>query len=454
MSPMTETREDDIATGDRTTSERIIVFTRWPEPGKAKTRLIPALGPEKAALLQGRMTAHVIAEARRLRQWAGVGLEVRYEGGSRRLMRRRFGYGAWYRRQPEGDLGQRMHRCFRRAFREGCDRVVLVGSDCPGVSASVLCDAVDALRCRDMVLGPAEDGGYYLIGLRRAVSELFDGPTWGSSEVLRATLGRAEECGLSHTTLEALQDVDRPEDLGAAAWLREESPAELISVVVPALNEAGRIKQCVQAAKRGTGTEIIVVDGGSDDGTPEEAAEPGVEVLRTRPGRAHQMNVGAEAASGDALLFLHADTLLPDGYGGCVRRLLADDSNVAGAFRFSIGSYSPTARFIERTVNMRARRLQLPYGDQALFLRRETFDNMGGFPDMPIMEDYEFVRRLRARGRIAVARPAVYTSPRRWQTHGELKTTFVNKCMVAGYHAGIPPSTLATLYRDGVDSSP
>ncbi|MEF8787743.1 MAG: TIGR04283 family arsenosugar biosynthesis glycosyltransferase [Planctomycetota bacterium] len=440
-------------TGGAKLRERLIVFTRWPRPGEAKTRLIPALGAEGAAQLQRRMTARVIRMGRRLRRREGVQLEVRFEGGSRTLMQRRFGYGVRYRRQPEGDLGNRMRMCFRGAFREGCDRVVLVGSDCPGVTATIFQGAFERLHGRDLVLGPAQDGGYYLVGLRRRAPGLFDGPSWGSSTVLRQTLRKAGSLGLTHALLQTLQDVDTPEDLQAADFLRRSRREELLSVVVPALNEADQIADSVESARAGLRTEVIVADGGSTDGTADIARRAGAEVLRCEPGRARQMNMGARAGDGDTVLFLHADTRLPAGFEGCVRRLLNAGNCVAGAFRFNIGSFSPAARFIERTVNMRARRLQLPYGDQALFMRRRTFEGMGGFPDMPIMEDYECVRRLRARGRIAVARAPAYTSPRRWQQHGIWKTTLVNKCMVAGYRAGVSPDALAGWYRGGTGPS-
>jgi len=439
-------------TGGKKRQERVIIFTRWPTPGEAKTRLIPALGEEGAAQLQRRMTAHVIREGRRLRRRQGAELEVRFEGGDATHMQRRFGYGVRYRRQPKGDLGDRMEYSFRRAFREGCDRVALVGADCPGLSSAVLQEAFRRLRGQDVVLGPAHDGGYYLVGLRRPAPGLFDGPRWGSSTVLAETLRRAEDLGLGHSLLRTRADVDRPEDLSAANSLRRSRKEELLSVVVPALNEAEQVAGSVESAACGLRTEVVVVDGYSSDATPEIARRAGAKFVQCEPGRARQMNAGARAANGDTLLFLHADTRLPAAFEGCVRRLLNGQNCLAGAFRFSIGSFSPAARFIERTVNMRARRLQLPFGDQALFLRRPTFEQMGGFPDIPIMEDYEFARRLRTRGHIAVARAPVHTSPRRWHKQGIWKTTLVNKGIVAGYHAGVSPATLAAWYRGYMDA--
>jgi len=148
-------------------------------------------------------------------------------------------------------------------------------------------------------------------------------------------------------------------------------------------------------------------------------------------------------------LFLHADTRLPEGFDAHVRRALGQPRVVAGAFRLRIDGPQRTLRLIECGVNLRSRCLQMPYGDQALFLKAETFRTVGGFPELPIMEDFELVRRLRRHGRIAIADAAVTTSARRWNAFGALRTTWTNQMVIIGYYLGVSPGRLARQYCRG-----
>jgi len=430
--------------------ERLIVFTRYPEPGAAKTRLIPALGPDGAATLQRQMTEQTLDRARQLAGQRGTSLEVRYEGGNHALLTQWLGTDIDCRRQGDGDLGARMGRSFRHAFQAGAERVVIVGTDCPGLTPELMASAFQALGESDLVLGPAKDGGYYLVGLRREVPEFFADMPWGTSEVLERTLAVASDLGISATLLELLDDVDRPDDLHI--WEREaprEPRTRRISVIIPTLNEARYLADTLAAARTESDVEVIVVDGGSADGTAEVARSCGAEVLAASRGKASQMNAGAEAASGDVLLFLHADTRLPKGYAPHIRRALEQPGAVAGAFQFSVDGPSRSLRLIERLVNWRSRRMQMPYGDQGIFVRADLFRELGGYPDMPIMEDFELMRRLKRRGRIAIAPAPALTSGRRWLTLGVFRTTLINQLMIAAYLVGIPPARLARwYYRD------
>ncbi len=159
------------------------------------------------------------------------------------------------------------------------------------------------------------------------------------------------------------------------------------------------------------------------------------------------MNAGAEAAKGEFLVFLHADTRLPEGFDHHVRRILTESGVAAGAFQLQIDAPSARLRLIERAANWRSRYLQMPYGDQAIFLRAELFHEMGGFPDLPIMEDFQLIRRLQGEGRIVIAPAAVSTSARRWKQLGALRTTLINQLMILGFYLGFEPSRLARWYR-------
>ncbi len=200
------------------TPNRLIVFTRYPEPGKVKTRLAPELGEAGAARLHRDMTALTLNWADQLKQQGLLSVEVRFDGGSRELMEGEFGDGHRFVAQGDGDLGVRLKRAVEEAAREGVKRIVLVGTDCPELCAEVAQRAFDSLRRCDLVVGPARDGGYYLIGLRRTQPGLFTDMPWGTSGVLEATVRRAREMGLSLAMLQELSDVDRPEDL--ALWDR------------------------------------------------------------------------------------------------------------------------------------------------------------------------------------------------------------------------------------------
>jgi len=223
-------------------------------------------------------------------------------------------------------------------------------------------------------------------------------------------------------------------------------------VVIPALDEAAAIGAVVARAAAGENVEILVVDGGSRDATAAAARGAGARVISSPAGRARQMNAGAAATRGGLLLFLHADTRLPPGWDRTVRRILAAAGVAAGAFRLGIDTQRPAVRFIARVANLRSRVLQLPYGDQAIFLRRSLFDRLGGFADLPIMEDFDLVRRLRSTGRIVTAESAVVTSARRWRRLGVARTWLINQAVLAAFHAGLPPARIAAWYREGTIS--
>ncbi|MGC1394887.1 MAG: TIGR04282 family arsenosugar biosynthesis glycosyltransferase [Coleofasciculaceae cyanobacterium] len=190
----------------------LIIFTRYPEPGKTKTRLIPVLGAEGAAKLQRQMTEQKLAEAKKLQAINSTFLEIHFTGGNQQLMQNWLG-NLTYKQQSQGDIGCRMAAAFQAAFEAGMKRVILIGIDCPDLKAELMADAFQALNKHDLVLGPATDGGYYLIGLNYLVSELFIGITWSTAQVLEQTKNIIQKLELAVAYLPILSDIDRPEDL-------------------------------------------------------------------------------------------------------------------------------------------------------------------------------------------------------------------------------------------------
>ncbi len=198
-----------------TPSEKLIVFTRYPEPGRTKTRLIPALGPQGAADLQRRLAERVVAQARLLCQGRGTDLEVHYAGGDPDKMAAWLGKDLAFRPQRGEGLGRRLAAAFEAAFEPGVAAAVLIGTDVIDLSASVLERAFEALERAEVVLGPAADGGYYLIGLKRPLPELFTDIPWSTDRTAEVTLKRAREMNLAVALVDELADVDRPPDLAA-----------------------------------------------------------------------------------------------------------------------------------------------------------------------------------------------------------------------------------------------
>jgi uncharacterized protein len=425
--------------------DRVIVFGRYPMPGRVKTRLIPALGRVGAADLQRQFMEKTLRTVRAYAFNHHARIALCLEGGSRERIGRWLGHGPVVSRQGGGGLGDRMLNAFERAFQGGCGRVVLLGTDIPELERRHLEEAFDALHESDMVIGPSRDGGYWLVGLKRP-ADVFRGIHWGGEGVLEETLDLAGRLGLKTHFLEPLTDIDTFDDL--RSWRKGPfHKGPYVSVIIPTLNEEESIQETIEKASD-PDAEIIVVDGGSRDQTRALAEASGVKVLVSGPGRAVQQNKGAGASRGDVFLFLHADTRLPGGYVNHVFETLMPGGTAGGAFRFRTDAPIPLMKTVEFVTNIRSRLFQIPYGDQALFMKRTVFDSLGGFPEVALAEDLLLVRKLRRRGRIRIAGAEAVTSGRRWQRLGVLRTTLINQIVLIGVAMGVSPMTLAQLYLD------
>jgi rSAM/selenodomain-associated transferase 2 len=218
-----------------------------------------------------------------------------------------------------------------------------------------------------------------------------------------------------------------------------------LSVVIPALNEAAHIERSVASAWQAGAGEVIVADGGSTDGTADLAAARAAVVV-CPPGRARQQNAGAQIAGGDVLLFLHADNWLERDIALQIAAALADIRRLHGALRQRIDAAGLGYRLIERGNAARVRAVGLPYGDQAIFVRREAFNAAGGFADVPLMEDVLLMRALRRRAWPLLLPGPVHVSPRRWQRNGIVRQTLRNWSLLAAFSLGASPQQLIARY--------
>jgi rSAM/selenodomain-associated transferase 2 len=217
-----------------------------------------------------------------------------------------------------------------------------------------------------------------------------------------------------------------------------------VSVIIPVLADADEVERLIRQIPPESAIEVIVVDGGRDSRLDRVERWPHVRLLRAPRGRGRQMNAGAAAAAGEWLLFLHADSRLPAGWTEHLRHAPLDANG--GWFRFALDDPAWQARLIERGVAWRVRLFRLPYGDQGLFVRRQVFGMLGGFHELPLLEDVEFVRRLVRAGRAFELPLPLLTSSRRWRQEGWFRRSARNLAIVSCYFAGVSPARLARWY--------
>ncbi len=451
------------------TNDTIILLTRYPQAGKAKTRLIPHLGAEGAAELHRKMAEFTYNEAVSL----GIQTEVHYLGATETEMKSWLGAlnvnsvssannlpKPLFIPQVEGDLGAKMFEPINGFLTKNIGqnapqnqgrqrrKAVLIGSDCPSNRRSNLRIAFELLDSADCVLGPSCDGGYYLIGcaadctkspeaLANKFKPLFQNITWGTETVLVQTKAKIESQKLRAAYLPTLDDVDTIDDVPPR-----------ISVIIPTLNEEQNLGRLLANLPPAFEAEIIVVDGGSSDKTLEVASAYSAIALSTKAGRAKQLSAGAQNATGDILFFLHADSILPPSWDTMIRQAMADPANSLGYFRFALTEKFWAKYSIEWTTRLRCKLLKLPYGDQGLFVRTKDFKTWD-LPVVPILEDVFLVKKARENGKLAPLSATLYTSGRRWFKHGYIRTSVINGSVMAAAKLGLDLETIKQAYWQG-----
>lgn len=228
-------------------------------------------------------------------------------------------------------------------------------------------------------------------------------------------------------------------------------PPPAFSIIVPVFREEANIRGLIEhvaSLEAPGGSEIVIVDGSPGQETLAVVPEGAALRVESDKGRGRQMNAGARAARGEVLLFLHADTRLPPGGLRSIREALSDGSICGGAFSLRIDSHRPALRLIGHVANLRSRCTRVPYGDQAIFVRRRDFEALGGFIEAPIMEDLEFMRRVRRSGRrVRILDAEALTSARRWDKEGVWRCTARNLLLRLLFRLGVSPQRLARFYR-------
>ncbi|MEI8172771.1 MAG: TIGR04283 family arsenosugar biosynthesis glycosyltransferase [Deltaproteobacteria bacterium] len=441
----------------------LIMFAKYPEKGKVKSRLCQHWDEGLVVLLYRSFIEDLLYRL----SGGDYRFRVAYHPVEKKTdFIKQFGDGFSYMPQIGEDLGERMKDAFTRCFSESFRYVVVIGSDSPDLPRRIIGEAFQALEKHGAVIGPALDGGYYLIGFSGKLSfhGVFEGIPWGTDNVFEKTMQHLQEAGIPVHVLPPWRDIDRPEDIAALIKDNEKTDfAEsktmtwllmrpLFSIIVPVLNEESVINPAIEhigTLQEATGSyEIIVVDGDPEGKTIGAIRDTKVITAVGKKGRGNQMNRGAALARGDILLFLHADTRLPFNALTLIDSALRDPAFVAGAFDLAIASVRPVFRLIEKTASLRSRVTRIPYGDQALFFHRDSFNAIGGFADIPIMEDVEIMRRIKKRGDpIAFIDAPVTTSSRRWEKEGVLYCTLRNRLIISLYLSGVSPERLAKFYR-------
>ncbi|MFG3817266.1 TIGR04283 family arsenosugar biosynthesis glycosyltransferase [Limnothrix redekei] len=460
----------------------IALFVKAPELGQVKSRLAKTIGADFATEFYRSMGRDWFDRLIAFTDCQQADIRVFYAPDSGRSTVRDW-LGCNDRQlaaQGDGDLGDRMARAFTTCFGQGSDRVLLVGSDSPDLPDEILTQAAEALIATGAAICPTEDGGYCLVGFRRDryLPAIFQNMIWSTETVFSETIARFQSANQPVAILPHWYDIDHATDLDrfwqinqqnsalkrAIATLAKIRQPIAISVIMPVLNEGERIQKTLDHLVEIAGQipyEVIVVDGDRSGSTlqylPSDRPVRGITAAR---GRGLQMNAGAAIARGEILLFLHADTQLPTTAFTQITTTLKQTLNVGahggaplpedvvgGAFDLSIASSRWILQTIARVASARSRLTRLPYGDQAIFIRRSAFGALGGYPEIPIMEDVALMRSIRRRGwRIRILPDRVLTSARRWEREGVWRCTLRNWTILLAYFAGVSPWTLLAWY--------
>lgn len=402
----------------KTSEELLIIFYKNPVKGKVKTRIAKTLGADKALEIYKNLADHNVNITSGLVNCDKVvfysdSIENKDVWSEKKFIKQE---------QKGHDLGERLINAFKKAFTSGYKKVVVIGTDCDRINQEHIEIAFEKLNDSSAVIGPAIDGGYYLLGMRKLIPDLFINKSWSTSNVFSETLLTLKKKRINFSTLDILSDVDEEKDLKTYAPLKN-----TISIIIPTYNEADNIGNLIDYLKNSQKQyllEILVVDGGSKDDTVKIAKSRGATVIISpKKGRAVQMNAGAEIANGEILYFLHADTLPPNNYDETIVETLINN-NHWGSFKIKFDHNHWLLIFIAWFTKLNF--IFFRFGDQSLFLKKELFTAIGKFnPAQIVFEDTEIARRLKLFSKGKIIHDPVITSARKFKDNGVYKMSLI-----------------------------
>ena len=445
----------------------IIFFTRAPIAAKTKTRMQPYLSPDECAALHKSMIEDIYKECVKIQ--ADIFVYYTPLEGLGRLYKL-IGKESTYRLQKGADLGEKMYNAISEVLDLGYESCILIGSDIAELRKEHLNTAFNKLENADIVFGKTVDGGYYLVGMKKAVKEVFEVEKYGNSEVFANTLKKLSKLGLKVSYTKTLYDIDTKEDLALhrkrlrkyvprhSKYYKELQKRNLgkfaldklkISIIIPVYNEEKTIvnlqsklhslyKKC----------EIIFVDGGSTDATLS-LIDKKYKLFSSEKGRANQMNKGALESSGDVLLFLHSDSILPKNPLRQIKKVMRNYE--VGCFGIRFNTKSILMKICALMSNYRAGIGHIMFGDQGIFIDRATFFKLGMFPKLPIMEDYQLSLSLKSKKiKTAMTKSHITTSDRRFTGNSidKLKLMLKMHRLRSMYRKGVDIEKIASLYKD------
>lgn len=429
----------------------VMAFLKAPRLNLVKTRLAGEIGAERALDVYRGMVERQLRQIPR-----GWTVEIHFSPeNAQEEMKSWLGSNYSYVAQTGEDFGARLKNGFANAFANGRTHVLAIPGDCPELDTATLFEVMTRLHRADLVLGPANDGGLYLVALRRAAGELFERIPWGTPNVLSLVLARAKISGISRELLAPKDDIDDAGTYhGYLQRIVNESSGERIGIVISALNHAATIGPVIDAARQSfLYSPLVVVDGDSADDTAKIAAARGAQVVSAARSRGRQRRIGATAvAAADWLLFLHADCVLPGNAQALVAEFIEQPRAQIATFRLQFDSPNPFLRTCAWFT-----RLSTPwtrFGNQGILIRRAFYEALGGFPDWALFEDVELLRRARAVTPIHVLRGVMTTAAHRFHERGSVRALWLNARLLARWRTGSSANELAERYFAPVDREP